>query len=412
MRAANACVAGVLGLACATAAAQPVQASAQVRAQWLQADAASAGPVAQANALQPGLLGGPDSGATLHSELRASGHGLSAVVTLEQNRWHGGDGTGRAWVNELYAAHDGGAWQFSAGKKIVDWDVGYGFRPNDMVQQEERQALVSSTPEGRPLLMAEHFRADTAWSLVTVNPGAAPSQRGADEPALAVRVYQRSGAADWHGFARAGVRTGASLGAALAWVASDALELHGSLRYSARVDSQAMAAHTGGLLASNPWQARTSWDVPQALLGGSWTHASQLSVLLEAWWDGRALSDAQWDAWAQRTAQLDTLARQGAPAAAVAGNLAWQAQALGGSTSLRRGNVLLRLGWQHGAWQPTLDVLYTPADRGQVVTAALRWQGDRVQWQAGVRVTGGPAGAVLAQLPSARTVYLASTWSF
>ncbi len=41
---------------------------------------------------------------------------------------------------------------------------------------------------------------------------------------------QRSGAADWHAFARLGRHTGASLGGALAWVATDSLAVHASLR--------------------------------------------------------------------------------------------------------------------------------------------------------------------------------------
>jgi len=312
----------------------------------------------------------------------------------------------------LFVAHDGGAWQVSAGKKIVAWDVGYGFRPNDMVQQEERRTLVSSTAEGRPLLMAEHFTADTAWSLVGVNPTAAPEARGALEPALAARFYQRDGAADWHGFARLGAHTGASVGAAAAWVASDAVELHGSLRYLSRVDSKAINVGANGLVASSPWQAQTQQDVTQLLLGATWTHESQLSLLAETWWDGSAQSDAQWDAWAQRNTQLAALTTLGAPATAVAGNLAWQAEAFGVSPNLRRSNVLLRMSWQNGAWAPALDVLYTPADQGRMVTASLSWQGDRVQVQGGWRGYGGPADAVLAQLPSRSTAYLSATWSF
>jgi len=354
----------------------------------------------------------PASGAAVETELRASGHGLTGVVTLQQQRQESQATDSRAWVNELYASHDGGAWQYSAGKKIVAWDVGYGFRPNDMVQQEERRMLVSSTAEGGALLMAEHFNANTAWSWIWVNPSKPAEQAGAQEPALAVRVYQRDGAVDWHGFARLGAHTGASVGGAVAWVASDALELHSSLRFSERVDSLAIASQVKGLVASNPWQPGTEHDVKQLLVGGTWAHVSQLSLLAEAWWDGTAPADAQWDAWAQRNGQLPTLAMLGAPAAALAGNLAWQAQAFSVSPSLRRSNVFLRLSWQHDAWQPALDMLYTPADQGRVVTASLIWQGDRVQVQGGLRVYGGPASAVLVQLPARGMAYVAATWTF
>jgi hypothetical protein len=384
----------------------------QVRLQWIGQQASSSGPLAQAEALRSGTAAPPASGGALETELRASGHGLTGIATLQQQRQEHSEWASRAWVNELYASHDGGAWQFSAGKKIVAWDVGYGFRPNDLVQQEERRPLISRTLEGRPLLMAEHFSADTAWSWVWVNTTASAEQTGAQEPALAARFYQRDGAVDWHGFARAGARTGASLGGAVAWVASDALELHGSLRYATRVDSKAIDPDARGLVASNPWLPQTEYDVTQLLLGGTWTHASQLSLLAEAWWDGTAPSDAQWNAWAQRNSQLLALAGLGAPAAKVAGNLAWQAEAFGVSPSLRRENVFLRLSWQMDAWLPALDMLYTPADQGRVMTASLSWQGDRVQVQGGLRVYAGPADAVLMQLPASGMAYVASTWAF
>ena len=384
----------------------------QLRAQWVGQQASGSGPLAQANALQSGMVELPVNTASLETELRASGHGLSSVLTLQQQRAEGGATQSRAWVNELYGAHGAGAWQFSAGKKIVAWDVGYGFRPNDIIQQEERRTLVNSTAEGRPLLMAEHFDASTAWSWVWVNPTASSDALGAAEPALALRVYQRDGAVDWHGFARVGTHSGASVGAAAAWVASEAVELHASLRYLQRVDGSAIDPAAGVLSLSNPWQAVTQSNVKQLLLGGTWTNESQLSLLAEAWWDGTAPSDAQWDAWSARNTQLNALAAMGVPAAAVAGNLAWQTQAFSASQSLRRSNVFLRLSWQHDAWQPALDMLYAPADQGRILTASLTWQGDRMQVQGGLRAYGGPANAVLMQVPVSATAYIAGTWTF
>lgn len=401
-----------LALACNVPCLAQTEVGGQLRLQWIGQQAAASGPLMQAKALQSGVVALPASGAALEAELRASSHGLTAVLTLQQQRLASSATDSRAWVNELYASHDGGAWQFSAGKKIVAWDVGYGFRPNDMVQQEERRALVSSTAEGRPLLMAEHFTANTAWSVVWVNPTQTAGETGAQERAWVARLYQRDGALDWHGFARYGAHTGASVGGALAWVVSDALELHSSLRFSQRIDSTALDPSASGLSSSNPWLPRSQQDVTQLLVGGSWTHASQLSLLAEAWWDGTAPSGAQWDAWTQRNGQLAAWAARGAPAAAVAGNLRWQAQAFHISPSLRRSNVFMRLSWQHEAWQPALDMLYMPADQGRVVTASVNWRGDRVQVQGGLRVHAGPANAVTRQLPARSMAYVATTWAF
>lgn len=257
----------------------------------------------QANTMLARPVPVPAGYATLEAELRASGRGVTAVATLQQ-RQQGESSDSRAWFNELYASHDGGAWQFSAGKKIVSWDVGYGFRPNDMVQQEERRSLVSTTLEGRPLLVAEHFSADAAWSLVWVNPTGSAEDPGGKEPALAARFYQRAGAVDWYAFTRHGAQTGTSVGAAVAWVASDALELHGSARV-------------------------LNDSTSQVLLGGTWTSANQVSFLVEAWRDGTAAPQPKlmlrvsWEheGWTPALDVLHTPADQGR---VVTGSLTWQ----------------------------------------------------------------------------------------
>ena len=384
----------------------------QVRPEWVQQQAHTAGPLAQADAVQPGTVALPASGAAIEAELRASGYGLTGIATLRAHKLEGSATENKAWVNELYGSADLAGWQLSAGKRIVAWDVGYGFRPNDVVQQERRRTLLSLTPEGRPIVMAEHFDASTAWALVLVNPTNPSSERGAEEPALAVRVYRRDGAVDWHGFARLGAHTGASLGAAAAWVASDAVELHASARYLTRADTLASDAAPAALLRVSPWVDASTGHTAQVMAGGTWTNAEQISLLAEAWWDGTALSDAQWDAWNERNRALPSWVVKPVPPSAVAGNLAWQADAFKASTNLRRTNLFARLSWQHEKWQPAVDVLFTPADRGLVVTASLAWQGDRVRVDAGVRTYGGPSGAVLAQLPTTRIAFLAATLAF
>ena len=386
--------------------------SGQVRPSWTEQEANPNSLLAQAARLNPDIAALPRSGATLETELRASGHGLSGTVTLQQQRLEGTPARSKAWVNELYAAIDNGGWQFSAGKRIVAWDVGYGFRPNDVVQQETRRTLLTNTAEGRALLMAEYFDASTAWSFVAVNPTKPPAQRGAEEPAFAARVYQRDGAVDWHGFARYGAHTGGSIGAAAAWVANDALELHASWRYLNAADSTAIDPAASGLARSNPWSDATVRHVTQLLVGGTWTNAEQVSILAEAWWDGMALSDAQWNGWDQRNRQLAALVGSPAPASAIAGNLAGQANAFSASSNLRRTNLFMRVSWTLDKWQPAFDLLYTPADAGRTVTASLGWQSDRVRVDARLRLYGGPRDAVFAQLPARRIAYVAGTWSF
>ena len=416
--------------------AQTLETTGQLRGTWAGRQVAGSGPLAQANALVPGMAAVQPSAATVQAELRSAarlgGVAVNTSITLQHQHPEGGPGQSDAWVNEAVlsgslggtGASGGGAgsaspglldgWSWSAGKKVVSWDVGYAFRPNDVVQQETRRTLSPATLVGRPLLMAEHFSADTAWSLVWVNPTRARNAAGADEPALAARVYWRDGAVDWHGFARHGTRTGASVGAAASWVASDALELHASLRHYQRHDALLPGAAAAGtaLASANPWQAGLGGSGQQALVGGTWTNESQVSLLLEAWHDGTAPSASQWRQWTARNQALPAWAARGVPAPAVAGNLAWQASAFNVSPSLHRNSLYARLSWTHEAWQPALDVLYHPADGGRMLTASLTWQGDRVKLEGGLRTHGGPATAVLRQLPVQKQGYVTATWAF
>lgn len=420
----------------AAAPADAVQGEPRLRAQARAAH--DAGPLAQANRLASGIAPPTPDDLISEAELRSVWRGARLDVPLLQplsfigdallsaDRSQGGPTRASARFNQAHLAGDFGAWQASAGKKIVAWDVGFGFRPNDMVQQEQRRSLVTTQPEGRPLLEAERFGADSAASLVWVNPHhahavsstgtGAPVHRGASESALAMRVFQRAAGADAFGFFRWGEHTHASAGAALAWVVDDALEVHASARLLQRHDGWAFDPAAGNaVVATNPWQQTTLGRARQVLVGASWTGAWQQSVLVEAWHDGGALSDATWRTWSTRNAALVAFGGQaGLPpqaAFAAAGNLAWQATPFN-YANLRRDNVLVRLSWQPQRWTGSLDALLTPSDGGRVLTAAVQWQGEGVRLNAAWRSFGGPADSLMAQLPQRRIVVLAAAWPF
>lgn len=100
--------------------------------------------------------------------------------------------------------------------------MGYGFRPNDVVQQEKRRSLIGTTAIGRPSVKLDYFDANLAATVVWVNTDRAFSKASApgddaQEQALATRIYYRAGSADLHGFARYGAKTGASGNAAPAY---------------------------------------------------------------------------------------------------------------------------------------------------------------------------------------------------
>ncbi len=161
-----------------------------------------------------------------------------------------------------------------------------------------------------------------------------------------------------------------------------------------------------------PWQPTLTDAGQQVLVGGTWTHESQISLLVEAWHDASALSDSQWNDWAERNQALPLWLARGAAVAAMAGNLAWQANAFGAASNLRQNNLYARLSWQRERWQVAADVLFTPSDQGTINTFSLGWTGERFKMDLGLRSHGGPESAVVRQLPVQRQVYALGTWTF
>lgn len=383
------------------------------------------GPLAQAARLAPALLqaaGLPraDSSQASHeltlrhersdlpgqSQLliAATGRLTRQPASLTQpERWQA-----RAQLQEaaLSASHEN--WSWTAGRKVLSWDVGWGFRPNDMVQQERRRGLLPSTLRGQALLMLEHFDADQAWSLVVVNPQRLGEAAGTPEPgqaldreaALALRWYRRQGSQDIYTYARLGRSERASLGLAAQTVIGESLSLYGSLRWRQRHAAwESVLGEPAGLR----WQPAWRQDALQALLGAQWTpEGSAHSWILEAWHDGTANGDADWQRW---QGMLETLGgASGAQPPQRLAPLALQqlAPLQRGSGSLQRRNLLLRWSWQTGElreWQLSADLLHHPADGGHSLGLGVQWQGQRWQLGGAWRRLGGGQAALLAQMP-------------
>lgn len=334
--------------------------------------------------------------------LTRAGRDCASAQAWLRGRWAGLSGEAQAWqrsctegeashevrVDELYWEGAADGTHLSLGRKVLSWDVGYAFRPLDVVQREDRRALIDSPLQGVPMILVEHFGEHLASSLVLANPGREAG--GRNEEALAWRGYLQRGSTDLHLMGRWGRREKASFGAAFASVPGEAWELHGSARWAQSLDD---GARSGGGF----WQA---------LAGAQWTGQSKISLLSELWYDGSAPADSAWRDWQQRNALLATL-----PAGPRAGALADSANALARST-LRRLNLMLRASYGGESWTPAIDWVLTPADHGSVLSASLAWQGDRLKIEGGLRSYFGPGGALFRQLPERSIVYAGTTLSF
>lgn len=342
-------------------------------------------------------------------EVRSEWQGINAVVTARSMAQQGRKPDNELLVNECY--YDGILFgqRYSVGKKILSWDVGFGFRPLDVIQQEDRRAVFATTLEGVPYLAWERFDGDSAWLLVLANPGRSKAGKAKNDESLALKFYRRDTATDWHGLLRTSRRNGLEAGAAFAHVADAGLEWHGSLLHQTRYEHLWNPLADGGspLAAIDPLIIRRHRHGTRALIGATWTGESGISIVGEAWYDSTAYRTAEWRAvtdLAHRQAALRGIA----PDSAVDGNLAFST-GLFTQPNLLRKNLLMRLSHRQEGnnLQPALDLLYTPEDGGRVDTASLSHEGNRYRIDAGVRVYGGQSGSAYRLLPEGRIVFLA-----
>lgn len=345
-------------------------------------------------------------------ELRGRAGPVSLLLTATESGLEGAKPEGRFLANEVYVDFSFGGQRFSAGKKVLAGDVGYAFRPIDVLQRESRMRMMPPQLEGIPMLSWDNFTSDGAWSLVIANPGHQKRGEVRDDGSVALKLYRRVAAADFHGVLRRSTRYGLEAGAASSWVPDEALELHASLLLQERGERHLPVADTAPvaalLAADGAILTETIRSPRKALVGGTWTTAEGYSLMGEAWWDGSAPAAADWQRLARQAAQRTAvLGLPGVPAAAVAGATAASTRMFDQGNLARRG-LLARLAWSQpgGGWSLSADLLRSLDDGGTTLTAAASWQGERLRLDAGVRRYGGRADSAYRLLPEAATAFV------
>lgn len=284
-------------------------------------------------------------------------------------RHDSGASDGALRINELALERPLVGGFLTAGKKVMSWDVGYAFRPLDVVQQEDRRALNPVTQNGVPMLAWEAFDASRAITIVLTNPqhGAARADQPRADGALAVRLYRQDGSTDQYAVLRLSQRNGVEGGASFSHVVNEALEWHASLLLQQRHDrwlpggvgssaggstgnNIGGSAGIGGSSAAFPLRAVRQDGGGKALTGFTWTTESKWSVLGEAWLD-RTVQHAQ-----QRNALLRVAHTMGD--GEISGDVLWQ-----------RGSRIASLAasWKPGPWLLSASLRHFDGAAGMVV---------------------------------------------
>ncbi len=370
--------------------------------------------------------------ARIEQEARGRLGPLNLLATVTASGKEGAKPETKFLAHEAYVDFSLGGERFSAGRKVLSGDVGYAFRPLDVLQRESRLQLAPPPLTGIPMIAWDNFGADSAWSLILANPGHGPGNAGStaaarDDSSLALRLFRRVpqgdflwgvASADFHGVARSSARNGLELGAGFAAVPNEAVELHGSLLLQQRGERRvplAAGAGTAQLLdAGRALQVESHGRVGKALLGATWTAESGLSAMGELWWDGSANSADDW-----RRLRANAVARNalrglpGVPAAAVAGASAASTRLFEQGNLARRG-LLARLAWTEpaGKWSAAADWLASLDDGGRNLTLSASYAADKWRLDAGLRAYGGKPDSAFGLLPERRAAFVTLSVSY
>ncbi len=376
----------------------------------INASASVAPEVASGNAASPYDLGPPaipQRAARQELELRLREGGFNAQGTLRWQATQGQTLARHGIVNQAY--YDGEVapgWGWTAGKKTLSWGVGFGFRPLDVVQRENRRGVNPPALVGVPLVAVERFTASDAWTLAWARPVDGVATAARRTSSLAFHWYRLAGATDLHAVARVSPARGLETGAGFVRVVGDAWAFHGALLHEGRYAKliNPLAENGGRLATADPLAARAYRNGIKAVLGAQWTGESGWSLLAEAWHDDEAYSRADWRRLDALTARQQALAGL-APQAAILGNAGWSSQAYL-APNLLRDNLLLRLAHDNrDGFKPYAEWLTTPADGGQVLTLGASIEGNRQRTSFGLRQFGGAADSAYARAPIRRVAW-------
>jgi hypothetical protein len=286
-------------------------------------------------------------------ELKLQEGGFNAQGILRQQVAEGHSPEYHGIANQFY--YDGAispALGWTAGRKVMPWGVGFGFKPLDVIQRENRRSINPPPLVGVPLVAIEHFTAEDAWTVAWTRPGQGRAETDDRDPGVALHWYRLASGDDLHGVLRVSQRRRLEAGVGATRIVGDEWSFHGAALYQER----------------GPMRPDGSFDgeAIKAVVGAQWTGESGTSVLLEAWDDP------------------DAPLASGTP----------------------RENVLLRVTWDdRDGFKPYADLLVTPRDGGRVFTVGAVWEGNRQRFTLGARQVGGARDSAYAQAPIKRILW-------
>ncbi|WP_299586035.1 hypothetical protein [uncultured Microbulbifer sp.] len=306
-------------------------------------------------------------------------------------------------VEELFWQGDWSGWDLMAGKRRLGFGVSYAHRPVDVFLPVERNPVYLHTNEGVAVVSASRFTESGELSLMLVDANASRFHDTGLPRGLAVRWYQLGGVNEWQLLGYLDDQRGLSIGGSLVTTYGESWELHTEGRYQQRYKQWKEPSFPEAAAPSIEEERRDGW---QALLGMTWTHSEGHSLIAEYWYDSRAWRAQDWQELANNAHWYRDQGSQWDST-----RYTWAAAFLGEGRN--RHNLMLHWSASNHRYNPKLDLLYSPEDRGVVVTVGCSRE-LRGYWtlDGSVRYFGGAKNSYLAQLPIKTLVTLTTNRTF
>ncbi len=337
-------------------------------------------------------------------ELRLQQDGFNAQGVLRQEVASGSSPEYHSIANQFYydgQVATGLGW--TVGKKVLSWGVGFGFKPLDVIQREDRRGVNAPPLVGVPLVALERFSGNDAWTVVWTHPGQGEGVTDDRDSSVALHWYRLVGDDDLHTVVRISQRRRLEAGLGATHIVDDEWAIHGAALYQRRSwrMTNSLLDSGGTLATTDPMTETAQGGGVKSVAGMQWTGESGISILAEAWYDADAYRESDWRALNALTAQQLALAGV-ASTTAIDGNVAWSSQAFLAGNLLRE-NALMRISYDNrDGFKPYAEMLTTPRDHGRVLTLGATWEGDRQRFALGVRQFGGAADSAYARTPIRR----------
>ena len=319
-------------------------------------------------------------------------------------------------LSEFFYDFHGEQWLWSFGKKKLDWDVGYGFRPLDMFSPTRALALYHAVSPGSWLISADLF---TERGNITLLCNQSQENYQVAQKPVQVgwgcggRYYLYMDNWELQALAHYDSRVKARVGFSALTLLNEQTELHASVLYQGAY--QAGAVNHYDYTRNDfilPVRVTTQFDALQALIGVNYSHSSGINIFAEYWYDGRSPSKQE---WRNLFANASIFERKANTAVSMhrAPYIKRAMQQLFSSHNLFRHNLMLHTKYRLHDWQLIATMLANPQDRGLLLTTEIWYSFQQdVEISLGYRQYTGAKLSTYRQLAQQKIIYLQAQWAF